>query len=203
LPGAAAAGVIDRYYLDEAGFAPTWPTGYTWAPAGVRPLVRYEAPQRRRVNALGARAPVGPRPRFVFESRSAAEGKLDSAGFLDFVCRELAGLPGGAAALAALPPGHRRARPCVVVLDNYQVHKSAAVKAAAYPLAAAGVLFYYLPPYSPELNRIEAEWRAVKYEGSPVRSHATAEALKEAVDAALAERAARFHPTTPELREAA
>jgi DDE superfamily endonuclease len=203
LQQAAARGVIDLYYLDEAGFAPTWPTGYTWAPAGVRPLVRYEAPQRRRVNALGALAPVGPRPGFVFESRLAAEGKLDSAVFLDFVCRELAGLPAGRAALTALPRGHRRARPCVVVLDNYQVHRSALVKAAAYPLAAAGVLFYYLPPYSPELNLIEPQWRAAKYEGSPVRSHATAEALKEAVDAALADRAARFHPSTSELREAA
>jgi hypothetical protein len=52
-------------YLAEAGFAPTWPTDSTWARVGVRPLVRHEAPQRRRVNALGALAPVGPRPRFV------------------------------------------------------------------------------------------------------------------------------------------
>lgn len=195
--------MIDLYYLDEAGFAPTWPTSYTWAPAGVRPLVRYEAPQRRRVNALGALAPFGPRPGFVFESRLASEGKLDSAAFLDFVCRALAGLPEGRTALAALPRTHRRARPCVVVLDNYQVHKSALVKAAAHPLAAAGVLFYYLPPYSPELNRIEPEWRAAKYEGSPVRSHTTGQALKQAVDAVLTQRAARFHPSTPHLREAA
>jgi hypothetical protein len=60
LQGAAAAGVIDLFYLDEAGFAPTWPTSYTWAPVGVRPLVRYEAPQRRRVNALGAWLPSAP-----------------------------------------------------------------------------------------------------------------------------------------------
>ena len=37
---AAAAGAIDLYYLDEAGFAPTLPTGHTWARKGVRPLVR-------------------------------------------------------------------------------------------------------------------------------------------------------------------
>jgi len=65
------------------------------------------------------------------------------------------------------------------------------------------VLFYYLPPYSPELNRIEPEWRAAKYEGSPVRSHTTGQALKQAVDAVLTQRAARFHPSTPHLREAA
>ena len=41
------------------------PTGYTWARTGTRPLLRYEAPQGRRVNVLGALAPRGPRPRFV------------------------------------------------------------------------------------------------------------------------------------------
>ena len=200
---AAAGGVIDLYYLDEAGFAPTWPTSYTWARAGVRPLVRYEAPQRRRVNALGALAPVGPRRGFVFESHLASDGQLDSAVFLDFVCRELAGLPGGRAALATLPRGHRRARPCVVVLDNYQVHKSAAVKTAAVPLAAAGVLFYYLPPYSPELNRIEPAWHALKYDRLPTRSFTTGLALKAAVDAALTERAAEIQHSTTHLPEAA
>ena len=177
-----AAGVIDLYYLDEAGFAPPWPTSYTWAPAGVRPLVRYEAHAAAAGQRPGRpRAPAA-RRRFVFETRLASEGKLDSAAFLDVVCRELAGLPAGRAALATLPRAHRQARPCVVVLDNYQVHKSAAVTAAAYRCAAAGVLFYYLPPYSPELNRIEPEWRAAKHEGSPVRSHTTGHALKEAVE---------------------
>jgi transposase len=203
LKGAAARGAADLYYLDQCGVAPTLPTGYTWARVGVRPLARYEAPQGRRVNVLGALAPFGPRPRFAFESRLASEGKLDSAAFLEFVCRELAGLPGGRAALAALPAGARRERPCVVVLDNYGVHHSKAVKAARPRLAAFGLTLYYLPPYSPELNRIEPEWRVLKYDRLTTRAFATGPALQRAVDAALAQRAAERHNSSIHLPEAA
>ena len=189
---AAAAGQIDLYYLDEAGFAPTLPTGHTWARRGVRPLVPYEAPHGRRLNALGAVAPFGPAPRLVHRTRLASEGKLDSAAFLAFVCAEVAQLPVPHDALDRLPRDYRRARDCVVVLDNYQVHKSGLVTAAKPRLADAGVVFYALPPYSPQLNRMEPEWGAVKYRGCAVRSHATGAALKATVDAALTRRAEAY-----------
>jgi DDE superfamily endonuclease len=203
LTEAAARGERDLFYLDQCGVAPSLPLSYTWARVGVRPLARYEAPQRRRVNVLGALAPVGPRRALVYESRLAAEGKLDGAAFLDFVCRRLAGLPGGAAALAALPPDERRERPCTVVLDNYGVHHSTPVKAALPTLEALGVSLYYLPAYSPKLNRIEPEWHALKYDRLAERSFTTGPALKAAVDAALDERAAELHNSTGHLLEAA
>jgi transposase len=203
LTEAAARGAHDLFYLDQCGVAPTLPLSYTWARVGVRPLARYEAPQRRRVNVLGALAPVGPRPALVVESRLAGEGKLDGAAFLDFVCRRLAGLPGGAAGLAALPPDARRERPCTVVLDNYGVHHSKPIKAALPRLAALGLSFYYLPPYSPKLNRIEPEWHALKYDRLPERSFTTGPALQAAVDAALQARAAELHNSRTHLLEAA
>ena len=73
---------LDLHVLDESGFAPTLPTTYTWARMKARARVPYEAPQRRRVNVLGAWAPLGSRPRFAYTSRA---GKLDSAAFLEFV----------------------------------------------------------------------------------------------------------------------
>jgi hypothetical protein len=204
LTEAAVRGAHDLYYLDQCGFAPTLPAGYTWARAGVRPLLRYEAPQGRRVNVLGALAPVGPRRRLVYESRLAGQGKLDGEGLLDFVCREIVGLPGGRADLdAALV---RRPRPCTIVLDNYGVHHSKPVKAALPRLEAMGVFFYYLPSYSPELNRIEPEWHALKYDRLQDRSYTTGPALKAAVDGALAERAAELaasHDSTIHLPQAA
>jgi hypothetical protein len=199
----AAAGTRELYFLDQCGVAPTLPTSYTWARTGVRPLVPYEAPERRRVNVLGALAPYGPRPRLVHESRLSAEGKLDSPAFLDFVCRELAGLPGGVAALAERPGPAPRAHPCTVVLDNYRLHHSQPVQAARPHLAALGVTFYYLPPYSPELNQIEPEWRALKYDRLPTRAFAAGHALKAAVDSALAERAAELQHSTIHLPQAA
>jgi hypothetical protein len=193
LTEAAAAGERDLYDLDECGFAPTLPTSYTWARVGTRVVVPYEAPQGRRVNVIGARTRAGGAPRFVYHSRRSGQGRLDSAAFLDFVCREVAQLP---APWDALPPGYVRARPCTVVLDNYSVHRSKVVTAARPALAKAGVEFYFLPPYSPELSQIEHEWRGVKYDDLSRRSFADGAALHAAVDEALTARAAAHALTT-------
>ena len=196
----AAAGERDVYDLDECGFAPTLPTSYTWARVGTRVVVPYEAPQGRRVNVIGARTRAGPRPRFVYRSRRSGQGRLDSAAFLDFVCREVAQLP---APWDALPPDYVRARPCTIVLDNYSVHRSKAVQAAAPTLATAGVTFFYLPPYSPELSQIEHVWRRVKYDDISTRSFADGAALHAAVDHALAMYAAAHQNPTHDLPQAA
>jgi hypothetical protein len=203
LTEAAARGDHDLFYLDQCGFAPTMPTSYTWAREGTRPLLRYEAPQGRRVNALGALAPFGPQPRFVYETRLAGAGKLDGEALLDFVGREIVGVAGGRAALEALPADYRRERPGTIVLDNYGVHHSKLVKAALPKLEAIGVAFYYLPPYSPKLNRIEPEWHAIKYDRLAERSFTSGPALKAAVDAALEERAGELHNSMSHLLEAA
>ena len=193
---AAARGEHDLFYLDQCGFAPALPLRYTWAREGTRPLACYEAPQGRRVNVLGAFAPFGPQPRFVYESRLASEGKLDSAVLLDFVCREIIGLPDGYATLGLLAAdlvalaAARRAVPATIALDNYGVHHSTMVKAALPTLETLGVSFYYLPSYSPKLNRIEPEWHALKYHRLADCSFTTGPALKTAVEAALDERAA-------------
>jgi hypothetical protein len=185
--------VIDLFFLDQSGFAPTLPTGYTWARRGRRVVVPYEAPQGRRVNVVGAYAPYDPAgPTLRFATRRKADGPYDAAAHLAFV-RQIAGL-GPDPAVA-----DERGRPCVVVLDNYAVHHAAAVKAAVPALAAGGVTFCYLPPYSPELNPIEPVWRQAKYQDLPERSHPTDTALQAAVEAALTDRARRLAESTKEL----
>jgi hypothetical protein len=191
------AGWCDLYFLDESGFAPTLPTGYTWARAGVRAHVWDEPPQGRRLNVLGALAPYGAERRLVWTS---PPGKVDSAAVLEFVWREVAGLP---VPPDRLPAGYRRARPCVVVLDNASAHTSKAVKAALPLLEAAGVTLSYLPPYSPELNRIEELWRHVKHRGLPVRSYRALGDLRAAVEGALSDHAARLLDDTIDFSEAA
>jgi DDE superfamily endonuclease len=193
----AVAGLCDLWDLDESGFAPTLPTGCTWARVGARALVWDEPPQGRRLNVLGALAPYGAAPALVW---TAPPGKIDSALVLDFLWREAAGLP---APPERLPAGYRRARPCVVVLDNASAHTSKAVEAVRPALAAAGVTLYRLPPYSPELNRIEELWRQIKYHELPVRSYRTLAALRAAVEPALTAHATHPHHATTDLDEAA
>lgn len=189
--------MIELVFLDESGFAPTLPTGYTWARKGVRALVRDEPPQGRRLNVLGALAPCGPDPWLVWAS---PPGKLDAAVLLDFLWHDVAGL---ATAVGEVPQGYQRARPLVVVLDNYSVHRSTVVKEAAADLARIGVRLFFLPPYSSELNRIEPLWRQVKYHDLPVRSYQTLEALRTAVENALQQHADALTVVTNDLPEAA
>jgi hypothetical protein len=190
-------GALDLHFLDESGFAPTLPTTSTWARLKARARVPYEAPQRRRVNVLGAWAPLGATPRFAYVSRTT---KLDSAAFLAFVWRAVGGMT---TPVGEVPAGFRRARRCVVVLDNYSVHRSRAVQDALPGLAAAGIELFYLPPYSPELNLIEGRWRHVKHEEMPRRSHTTAAELQAAVDHALDQHVATPIHRTQDLPEAA
>lgn len=171
--------MIDVWHLDESGFAPTLPTGYTWARTGTRALVWDEPPQGRRFNVIGALAVGRPTANVVWASPA---GKIDSGALLSFVWRDVAGLP---EAPDRLPPGYHRSRPGVIVLDNCSVHRSAVVKAALIDLERVGIYFFYLPPYSPELNRIEGLWRHVKHEEMPIRSYQTLDALQTAVADAL------------------
>ena len=195
---------MDLCHVDEAGFALTLPTSRSWGPVGVPLRVPYEAPQGRRLNVIGGYFSHGPLAgEFLFQSyaslprspakkrrKSLAEqaaqhglspeeiGAIDSEVFLGFLW-QLAGRPPGASI------DWQRERPLVVVVDNYQVHKSARVKAELARLNAADVYLFYLPAYSPELSEIEAIWHDVKYHQLTERSHQKLGTLKPAVEDAL------------------
>lgn len=175
--------------------------------------MRYEAPQGRRVNALGAHFTHGPEAgEFQFATyaslpknqarhpRPLAEqaakhglteeevGKIDSEIYLGFLWT-VAGRPPDA------PGDWRRERPLWYVVDNYSVHKSERVQEEEPRLAAAGIYLFYLPAYSPELSRMEPVWQDVKYHGLPVRSYNALAPLKRAVDTALARKAIELRAT--------
>ena len=176
---AAQEGDIDLYFLDESGFAPTLPMTSTWAREGVRAIVRAEAPERRRVNAIGAVAPYGDQQRLAWRTTT---DKVDSAMFLRFLWRDVAQMRGP---VGRVRYDYQRARPCVIVLDNYSVHHSAVVKKMLPSLRFAGIVLFYLPPYSPELNPIEGIWRQIKHAGMSQRSFTTEQDLQRAVETAL------------------
>ena len=68
--------------------------------------------------------------------------------------------------------------PRVVVLDNASLHVSKVVKAQRKELARRGIFLYYLPAYSPELNRIEPVFKQVKHHEIPRRSHTSKAELR-------------------------
>ena len=73
----------------------------------------------------------------------------------------------------------------VVVVDNYSIHRSKVVKGARGRLRRAGIVLYYLPAYSPELNDIEGVFGAIKHHDMPERSYKSLDDLGESIDSAF------------------
>jgi transposase len=71
--------------------------------------------------------------------------------------------------------------PTVVVLDNARIHTGAEVLTQRDRWLAEGLMLYYLPTYSPELNLIEILWRKLKYEWLPFSAYLSFGALKNAI----------------------
>lgn len=62
-------------------------------------------------------------------------------------------------------------QPTVLVLDNASIHRPHLVKAQVAAWAAQGLTLLFLPPYSPELNRIEILWRFCKHYWLPPEAY--------------------------------
>ena len=160
-------------YLDESGFSPSLPTGYSWCLPGRRKRVRYEYPQGRRVNVLAAYEPYAAEPWLGWQ---AFERTLTSDDLLAY--------------LRSLPAA---GVPRVVVLDNASIHISKAFRAQRRSLAGLGIYLYYLPAYSPELNEIEPVFKQVKHHDIPIRSHTSRAELRASLEGGFATRSQSLH----------
>ena len=136
----------------------------SWVRAGERKYVPYENPERRRYNTLALYAPDGVQPAFDWIGSPRAFTGPDLVAFL-----------------LERPPCPV---PLVIVLDNASLHHSRVVQEALPRLWERRIYFYFLPPYSPELNEIEAVFRGIKHCDLPERVYTPLAALEAAVDAA-------------------
>jgi transposase len=128
-------------YFDESGFSPNPPVQYGWARIGqtrsVEPLAH-----RQRVNVLGALRHDG---QLIWTTQQRSTTRDDVIAFFD----QIADQP--------------HAVPRIIVLDNAAIHKGDVIDKKRRQWAKRGLCLYYLPPYSPELNRIEILWKHAKY----------------------------------------
>jgi len=75
-------------------------------------------------------------------------------------------------------------KPWVVIVDNASVHKAKKIQPTLKLLETRGLKLYFLPPYSPELNRIEKLWHKMKYEWMAFKAR-DARTLEAGVDKIL------------------
>ncbi len=162
LAARAEAGLVELFYLDECGFSPSLPTGYSWCLPGQRKRARYEYPQGRRVNARASYRPHGDAPR---RSATVFERTLTS----DDLLADLRGLPAANV-------------PRVVAPDNAGIHLSKVVKAQRRELSRQGIYLYFPPAYRPESNRIEPVSEQVKHHEIAVRSPRARAELRASVE---------------------
>jgi transposase len=153
----AQGGAIELAYVDEAGFAPQPPNRSAWTQSGETHAIT--AKRGRRLNVIGA---------------LLASGKLVMAK----LWQSIHGLWFFAFLMAML---QQVSKPMVVILDNASIHTAKKLKPYWDLLEEKGMRFYFLPPYSPELNRIELLWRKMKYEWLPFKLY-TPDELERAID---------------------
>ena len=142
----AAAGEMVLAYCDEVGFSQVHPNRSAWTPKGERHLI--PAIRGKRLNVLAAMLSTGE----LFSAKIWQSTTAEIfAGFIGLL-KEHVG------------------KKITVIIDNASVHKAKATKPMMDLLKKQGVTLYFLPPYSPELNRIEKLWHLMKYTWMSVKS---------------------------------
>jgi transposase len=147
-------------FVDESGCHLALTPLYAWAPRGQRALA--QAPRNRGKNTtlLAALTSEG-----ILASLTI-EGATNSEVFLTYLDRVLC---------PALRPGQ------TVVMDNLNVHKTAAVRER---IEACGCRLWFLPAYSPDFNPIEQAFSKLKTYLRRVRAR-TRQRLQNAIAAGL------------------
>ncbi len=153
-------------FLDEAALWLTQPNTATWRPIGS--------------------------PMAVPTSKARGiTARLNLMGAVDFATgdvqyREILGNTTGSDVVAfvdTLAAAATKRCPTVVVMDRASVHTCKAVAANRARWKKRGLTVVYLPPYSPELNDMEGDWRVLKYHKLAVRSQTNKLQLRLAVGA--------------------
>lgn len=136
----AKAGEMVLAYADEAGFECVHPNRSAWTDRGQ--VHEIEATRGKRLNVIAAMLSTGE----VLSAKLWQATNGDAfVGFLKGLVDKVQG------------------KPITVILDNASIHKSKEIQPLVELLKGQGLTLYFLPPYSPELNRIERLWHKMKH----------------------------------------
>lgn len=145
-----AAGCVFLKYLDESGFCLEGDVSYTWRERGKPKAIKQPKKRGRRISILGLWEPG---KEFSY---CLTVGGVKSKQYIEMLEWE-----------AKKAEERLKLSGCitVIVLDNFSVHKSKAVQKHWEQWRKQGLYFFFLPPYSSELNAVELEWRQLKQYG--------------------------------------
>ena len=145
-------------FADESGFSLTPSVPYGWQAKGER-IVLPTAPSKRE-SVLGFLSQDNRLTTF------STDQKIDSQFVIDSIDQFIDNQPD---------------KVTLLVLDNASIHVSKMFRAACQQWEQQGLLVWYLPTYSPHLNRIERLWLRMKYSWLKAADYVSTKTLKTAL----------------------
>jgi transposase len=140
-------GIICLKYLDESGSYSQSPTNYSYSKRGQQKRIRQKRRKGRRINILGV---FQPKKQFDY---ALMMGTIKTPTFIKLMNWQ---------ADIAQQHFQQTGQMTVIVLDNASVHRSELSKQHYQQWQQKGLMLFFLPPYSPQMNRIEDEWLHLK-----------------------------------------
>jgi len=151
---------LKLFYFDESGFSLTPNVPYGWQGKGCEHLL--PSSPGGHINALGMITPDN-----EYKSLLINKGKIDA---------EMA-----IYSLNTFFKNKRKNQKYVIILDNAPIHRSDLFQEQVEKWKKRNIEFYFIPPYSPELNKIEILWKFIKTKWLPLDSYSSAEKLFESL----------------------
>lgn len=136
-----AQGFLELYYYDESGFSLTCALPYAWQKKGK--TIEIPAAKGKRINGAGL---FNQQADFHYQTHTGHIGSKEIISLLDSFCEKLQ-------------------QKTVVVLDNAPTHRSKAFRQKVKQWQDQDLYIFFLPAYSPELNKIELLWKKINYQG--------------------------------------
>jgi len=148
---------MNLYYFDESSFSLSPNIPYGWSPKNETIIL--EATRSKSLKVLGF---LGLDNQLkAYTTTGTINSDLVIAIFDDFA-KQLA-----------------KGSTTIVILDNAPTHTSNLFQDKIEEWEEQGLILYFLPTYSPELNRIEILWRFMKYHWIEIKDYASVQALED------------------------
>lgn len=151
-------GDIELFFCDESGFSLVPEVPYAWQ----HPDHPYLLPSShsKRINTLGFLSKTMKFQPYLFESSINSDAVITC--FNHFI--------------------QKISKKTVVVIDNAPIHKNHNFQKWIPIWEEKGLFLYFLPPYSPELNKIEILWRFIKLRWLPAQAYLSLQNLRLHLD---------------------
>jgi len=160
---------IDFYYFDESGFTLEPCVPYSWQDKGKQ--IEVPSSKSKRLNVLGFINRACHFESYVFKESITAEVVV--ACFDDFA--------------------KKLTKKTVVVIDNASIHTSHLFTDNIEKWKKENLIIKNIPPYSPELNKIEILWRKIKYEWIDFSAYESFKSLEDNLNNILVNVGGKYH----------